>query len=65
MARVISAPTNVPVVAITKHICGAVVEFEHADIKMDDRSEGSYVVCPHCKSTPWISTTTLKWGPRE
>lgn len=65
MARVISAPVNVPVVAITKHVCGAVVEFERSDINTDDRSDGPYVVCPHCKKTPWISETTLKWGPRE
>ena len=64
MARVISAPTEPPDVAIVKHACGAVVEFERSDIKEDERGE-LYVVCPHCKRTPWISAATLKWGPRE
>lgn len=40
--------------------CGSLVEFVQSDIRSD--RDGRYVICPACKTKPWINSDMLTWS---
>ena len=60
MAKIIEPANGQALTARWRHGCGALVEFTKDDIHSDPR-DGDYVICPACKTTPWIAVSILPW----